>query len=78
MNIYSRHTKPARNVAKEDRKDCYGCIHLDAQPDAAGGGTYYCALYPCLVIGEWGHWTKASDVPKEVGGCWEWESNHSR
>ena len=54
------------------RKDCCGCIHLEAQPDAAGGGTYHCALlHPCLVIGEWGHWTKESDRPREIDGCWE-------
>lgn len=53
-------------------KDCYGCIHLYARPDAAGGGTYHCALlHPSIVIGEWGHWTKVRDGPKELDGCWE-------
>ena len=58
------------------RKHCYGCINLKTQPDAAGGGTYHCALRPCLVIGEWGHWTNVSDGPKEIDGCWEGESSH--
>jgi hypothetical protein len=54
------------------RKDCYGCIHLEARPDAAGGGTYHCALlHPCIVIGEWGHWTNVRDGPKEIDSCWE-------
>ena len=58
------------------RKHCYGCKHLKPCPDAAGGGTYHCALRPCLVIGEWGHWTDESDEPREINDCWEGESSH--
>ena len=58
------------NKRNKGRKDCYGCIHLYARPDAAGGGTYHCALHR-IVVGEWGHWTKESDGPKEIDGCWE-------
>ena len=57
--------------------NCYGCIHLYSQSDAAGGGTYHCALHR-LVIGEWGHWMKVSDRPKEIDGCWEYEPRKAR
>jgi hypothetical protein len=56
----------------KEKKYCYGCKHLDSWPDAAGGGTYHCALRPGLVVGEWGHWTDESDKPKELAeDCYE-------
>ena len=64
--LYGRRAEMSRTKPYK----CYGCIHLYARPDAAGGGTYHCALHR-IVIGEWGHWAKASDGPKEIDGCWE-------
>ena len=55
----------------DERRECFGCVHLRSQADGAGGGLYLCAMVPGLVRGAWGHWTDDTDVPREVrAGCW--------
>jgi hypothetical protein len=50
---------------------CFGCRHLLAIADAAGGGIYKCAKSPGLVIGSWGIWTDQGDIPRPLDACYE-------